>query len=97
MKVRDYLFWTTLTCVSLFVGHWLRGPQQPLDFSNSSLPHATFWEKTTYWLALARLAHGAPRQMAPDRQELPAEVVNAPAVRLVGPDGEPLLDHGAGW
>lgn len=30
-------------------------------------------------------------------QELPEVLVNAPAVRQIGPDGEPLLDHAAGW
>jgi hypothetical protein len=33
----------------------------------------------------------------PDRQDLPDEVVNAPAVRTIGPDGEPLIAHGEGW
>jgi hypothetical protein len=30
-------------------------------------------------------------------QELPDAVVNAPAQRLPGPDGYPLLDHSEGW
>jgi hypothetical protein len=96
MKVRDYAFWTVLTCVSLVLGHWLRHPEPPVDPAHPARP-ATFFEKATYWMALARLAHGAPRMAAPDRQELPDAVVNAPALRTIGPDGEPLLAHGEGW
>jgi hypothetical protein len=96
MKIRDYVFWTALTCTSLFLGHLLRGPQAA-DFVHPSRPQATLMAKVTYWLALARLAHGAPQMVGPDIQELPDAVVNAPPVRTIGPDGEPLLAHGDGW
>jgi hypothetical protein len=97
MKARDYLFWTTLTCLSLLAGHWLRSGGR----SGSPLepPHArpaTVVEKATYWLALLRLAHGAPR-LVPTFESLPDAVVNAPPQRTDGPDGHPLLDHGSGW
>jgi hypothetical protein len=95
MKVRDYAFWTVLTCASLVFGHWLRAPQHAVNPLHP--PRATFVEKATYWLALWRLAHGAPQMAAPDRQELPDAVVNAAPVRVIGPDGEPLLAHGDGW
>lgn len=40
------------------------------------------------------LQHQSP---PPSVQELPDALVNAPADRLAGPDGHPLIDHSAGW
>jgi hypothetical protein len=99
VKIRDYVFWTALTCFSLVAGTFVResiahhAPPQPVR-------PATSLEKFTYWLALWRLAHAAPQAMPPletFHQELPDAVVNAPPDRTPGPDGHPLINHGAGW
>lgn len=107
MRTRDYVFWTLLTAAALSVGTWKRSPT-PSPHVESPGPAtalidrpAAFFHKATYWLALWRLAHAAPRSVGdtvpPLAQELPDAVVNAPPIRTIGPDGQPLLDHGAGW
>lgn len=91
MKLRDYLFWASLSAVSLYMG-----PCQQLQPRVHAQPRQATWlEKTTWWLAMARIAHNGPRELP--RQELPDTLVNAPPERLIGPDGHPLIDHGAGW
>lgn len=106
MKPRDYVFWTLLTFASISLGSWLRAPAHAQPEASPSAPRlidqpVAFVSKATYWLALWRLAHAAPRSSwdtaPPLVQELPDAVVNAPPIRTIGPDGQPLLDHGAGW
>src|SRR6478752_7410308 len=98
MKARDYFFWITLTFASLLVGHWLRLPGDArAEPQAPPRPHATLLEKATYWAAVWRIGHHFAPRKTPEFRELPDEVVNAPAVRTIGPDGEPLLAHGEGW
>ncbi len=96
MKTRDYVFWTVLTLATLLVGHQLRLVEGTR--SDAPQPPATFLSRATYWLAMWRLAQAAPTPVPFQHvQELPESVVNAPPMRLSGEDGEPLLDHSAGW
>jgi hypothetical protein len=98
MKTRDYVFWIALTLGSVALGHYLRLPGDDAAAPLVERPKASLWEKATYWAAVYRLGHHfAPRQRPAEFRELPDEVVNAPAVRTVGPDGEPLIAHGEGW
>jgi hypothetical protein len=90
MKVRDYFFLTLLLALVLVVS--LRAPAA----SPAPRPTASLVAKATYWLALLRLAQEAP-QSPPLIQEVPDAVVNAPAERIDGPDGHPLVAHGQGW
>jgi hypothetical protein len=54
-------------------------------------------KKATWWLAVLRIAADPPQEHAPPIQELPDAVVNAPAERRAGPDGELILSHAQGW
>jgi hypothetical protein len=100
MKIRDYVFWTFLTLTSVTLGSWLRSPSAasvPGPISPASYRSPGLVERATYWLAIARLAHGGPQPVPVNTQELPDEVVNAPALRAFDVEGTPLLAHGAGW
>lgn len=87
MRFRDYLF---LTLLALVLVVCLRAPASPA-------PRPSVVDRATYWLALLRLAGEAPRSPSPLAQEVPDAVVNAPAERIEGPDGHPLVAHGQGW
>lgn len=97
MKARDYFFWITLTFSSLLIGHWLHLLRESPAGIAPDAPRATLVSKATYWLAVWRIGHHFAPRKVPEFRELPDEVVNAPAVRTIGPDGEPLLAHGEGW
>jgi hypothetical protein len=95
MKTRDYLFWTCLTLFSLLVGHALRvefAPPHPAVVRRASL-----WERAIFVYGLWKLSHAVQATPPSDVQTLPDSVVNAPPERSEGPDGHPLIAHGAGW
>jgi hypothetical protein len=93
MKLRDYCFWAVLTVSSVTLGAYLKSEWERPNVEGQK---TSLINRTTFWLALWRIANSAP-QAAPLVHELPDEVANAPAIRETGPDGEPLLAHGSGW
>jgi hypothetical protein len=102
MKVRDYVFWTCLTLTSLIVSHALR--VQFVQAQPAVARRASFWERAVFVYGLWKLSHavqdappGTPAGIPADVQTLPDSVVNAPPDRADGPDGHPLIAHGAGW
>lgn len=96
MKFRDYLFFAVLAAVLIAAVRWPAAAAPLPDAAQPQTPKVSFIAKATYWLALLRLAQAAPKAR-PLIQELPDAVVNAPAERTLGPDGQPLIAHGAGW
>jgi hypothetical protein len=90
MKTRDFvIIGAVLFCLMAF--GWLESTA-PVP---GPVPHRqTLRERVTKAAAIWWLS----REPARDGfQELPAAVVNAPADRLLGPDGELVIDHGDGW
>lgn len=61
--------------------------------SSPPSPQRPVIQRVGQWLAIWFLT-GHP---APPVQSVPDHLVNAPADRTVGPEGEPLLDHSDGW
>jgi hypothetical protein len=95
MKTRDYLFWTCLTLGSLLMGHLLR-----VEFAPHVAPvvrRTSLFERAVFVYGLWKLSHAAQATPPSDVQTLPDSVVNAPPERTDGPDGHPLIAHGAGW
>lgn len=88
MKSRDYLFLAVVTAI-IVMGWHVTSPAPATPQARPALHQAGDW-LAIWWLTREH----AP---APEVQELPDHIVNAPARRVPGPDGQPLLDHGAGW
>lgn len=90
MKLRDYVFLSVaigLASLALAGDRVFGPPAAPAP----SKPAAS---RIGDWLAIWWLTRDHAH---PSVQGVPEHIVNAPARHARGPDGQPLLDHSAGW
>lgn len=74
--------------VGLAIGWWLTGSSQPAPAPANDRPVLRWVAKAARWALWLSLAAESPPEPQPN---------DLASRHMIGPDGQPVIDHGRGW